>query len=75
MCVVGWNAGLRERSQEIPSIAPTVASKRDQSGKAGDEDDLDLPVFDLSTLIIATDKFSDANKLGQGGFGSVYKVD
>ncbi|XP_048319087.2 G-type lectin S-receptor-like serine/threonine-protein kinase RKS1 isoform X1 [Ziziphus jujuba] len=34
---------------------------------------LDLPFFDLRTLITATDNFSVINKLGQGGFGSVYK--
>lgn len=34
----------------------------------------DLPFFDLSAIAAATDNFSDANKLGQGGFGSVYKV-
>ncbi|MQM22503.1 hypothetical protein Taro_055556 [Colocasia esculenta] len=30
-------------------------------------------LFDLSTLRVATANFSDQNKLGQGGFGSVYK--
>ncbi|CAL2251443.1 unnamed protein product [Prunus armeniaca] len=30
--------------------------------------------FDFDTIRIATDDFSEANKLGQGGFGSVYKV-
>jgi len=34
----------------------------------------DLPFFDLSSIAAATDHFSDSNKLGQGGFGSVYKV-
>ncbi|KAJ9169017.1 hypothetical protein P3X46_020487 [Hevea brasiliensis] len=29
--------------------------------------------FDLGIIRIATDDFSDANKLGQGGFGVVYK--
>ncbi|CAN0870725.1 G-type lectin S-receptor-like serine/threonine-protein kinase RKS1 [Linum grandiflorum] len=33
----------------------------------------DLPFFSLSALHEATDSFSPANKLGQGGFGSVYK--
>ncbi|KAF5943356.1 hypothetical protein HYC85_017433 [Camellia sinensis] len=32
-----------------------------------------FPFFDLSTLSAATDNFSDSNKLGQGGFGPVYK--
>ncbi|GAB4826710.1 hypothetical protein Ancab_033603 [Ancistrocladus abbreviatus] len=31
------------------------------------------PFFSLSTIHAATDFFSDANKLGQGGFGAVYK--
>lgn len=30
--------------------------------------------FDISTIRTATDHFSDASKLGEGGFGSVYKV-
>ncbi|QCE08404.1 serine/threonine-protein kinase PBS1 [Vigna unguiculata] len=29
--------------------------------------------FDLDTIRVATNNFSDANKLGQGGFGPVYK--
>ncbi|KAK8675360.1 hypothetical protein V6N13_033429 [Hibiscus sabdariffa] len=34
----------------------------------------DLPYFDLSTIAAATNNFSSDNKLGQGGFGLVYKV-
>ncbi|KAK8612567.1 hypothetical protein V6N13_092679 [Hibiscus sabdariffa] len=34
----------------------------------------DLPYFDLSTIAAATNNFSSDNKLGQGGFGPVYKV-
>ncbi|XP_010923981.1 cysteine-rich receptor-like protein kinase 10 [Elaeis guineensis] len=30
-------------------------------------------LFDLGTLRVATDNFSDMNKLGEGGFGPVYK--
>ena len=37
-------------------------------------DDLDLPLFDLGTVACATNSFSDENKLGEGGFGPVYKV-
>ncbi|KAJ8545619.1 hypothetical protein K7X08_018202 [Anisodus acutangulus] len=33
----------------------------------------EISIFDLSTIINATENFSDANKLGTGGFGSVYK--
>ncbi|KAF2305035.1 hypothetical protein GH714_001208 [Hevea brasiliensis] len=33
----------------------------------------DIEFFDLGTIVAATNNFSPANKLGQGGFGSVYK--
>ncbi|KAK8648510.1 hypothetical protein V6N13_129260 [Hibiscus sabdariffa] len=44
-------------------------TKRVEGGK----DDMELPVFDLDTIMKATDNFSDSNKLGQGGFGPVHK--
>lgn len=53
--------------------SPAIPSKSDH-GDENAEDELDLPIYDLNTLIIATDNFLDANKLGKGGFGSVYKV-
>ncbi|PON41048.1 Cysteine rich receptor like kinase [Parasponia andersonii] len=33
----------------------------------------ELPFIDLATIRAATDEFADSNKLGEGGFGSVYK--
>lgn len=34
----------------------------------------EFSVFDFEQLLEATDSFSKQNKLGQGGFGAVYKV-
>ena len=51
-----------------------ISSKRDYSGETKNLDEVELPFFDLYTLAVATDNFDDANKLGQGGFGRVYKV-
>lgn len=42
-----------------------------------DEDEikrLESLQFDFRTLRAATEDFCDASKLGQGGFGAVYKV-
>ncbi|KAL5719775.1 hypothetical protein ACHQM5_012515 [Ranunculus cassubicifolius] len=39
----------------------------------GETDDFELPLFDLITLRSATNNFSEENKLGEGGFGPVYK--
>ncbi|XP_038882662.1 G-type lectin S-receptor-like serine/threonine-protein kinase B120 isoform X1 [Benincasa hispida] len=33
----------------------------------------DLPMFSFNCIAVATDNFSEENKLGQGGFGPVYK--
>ena len=36
--------------------------------------DLELPLVSLDKIVKATNNFSINNKLGQGGFGAVYKV-
>lgn len=39
----------------------------------GDENHSGLPFWDLSIILKATNNFSSNNKLGEGGFGPVYK--
>ncbi|KAK8602955.1 hypothetical protein V6N13_085157 [Hibiscus sabdariffa] len=39
-----------------------------------ENDDIELAVFEMGTIAQTTDAFSFRNKLGQGGFGPVYKV-
>ncbi|XP_028065220.1 G-type lectin S-receptor-like serine/threonine-protein kinase At4g27290 [Camellia sinensis] len=39
----------------------------------GKKNDADLPFFSFASVSAATDGFSSSNKLGQGGFGPVYK--
>ena len=42
--------------------------------KPGEKKVFNLPQFSFSSISAATDNFSPANKLGEGGFGPVYKV-
>ncbi|KAF7811117.1 putative receptor-like protein kinase [Senna tora] len=47
------------------------------SGEAENDDEIkptETLHLDFETIRLATDNFSDANKLGEGGFGPVYKV-
>ncbi|KAM4121424.1 hypothetical protein ACB094_01G004800 [Castanea mollissima] len=39
----------------------------------GQSEDMEVTFFTLATIAIATDNFSNNNKLGEGGFGLVYK--
>ncbi|CAL8150464.1 unnamed protein product [Prunus armeniaca] len=56
------------RNQGVRSIDCT----KDYLGE--DREDMELtPLFDLSTVAKATNDFSSSNKLGEGGFGPVYK--
>ncbi|CAJ2648394.1 unnamed protein product [Trifolium pratense] len=48
----------------------TVLTKNEDQGE---DEDFELPMFDLTTIFKATNNFSINNKLGEGGFGPVYK--
>ncbi|XP_024641405.1 G-type lectin S-receptor-like serine/threonine-protein kinase At4g27290 isoform X2 [Medicago truncatula] len=54
-----------------PGVARKVCSKIFNTKQR--KEDLDLTTFDLSVLVKATENFSSNNKLGEGGFGPVYK--
>ena len=34
----------------------------------------DTHIFDFESILAATDNFSSSNKIGEGGFGPVFKV-
>lgn len=63
-----------ERSRDPLMHANAISDKRERSGEIVTTEEFELPIFDFSVIAMATDNFSHANKLGQGGFGSVYKV-
>ncbi|XVF27764.1 hypothetical protein REPUB_Repub14bG0136900 [Reevesia pubescens] len=66
----------RRRSKNCYSITRSSSLFEDSIGEKEIDESRrngDLPFFDLGTIAAATDNFSSDNKLGQGGFGSVYK--
>ncbi|KAB2012301.1 hypothetical protein ES319_D09G080300v1 [Gossypium barbadense] len=56
----------RRRNKHIPIKVETAAADNEISG-------VDSLQFDFDSVLVATDNFSDVKKLGQGGFGAVYK--
>ncbi|MQL69215.1 hypothetical protein Taro_001515, partial [Colocasia esculenta] len=71
----GWCV-CRRKSRKTRTVlglgaAGGVSSPRNEETRRGNED-LELPLFDFSTIAAATDDFSAKNKLGEGGFGPVF---
>ncbi|KAF3948533.1 hypothetical protein CMV_025483 [Castanea mollissima] len=71
-----------ERKKEIATQGSIFHTVHDQHNAdfqhqnfqgRNDLQDQELPYFDFASISAATDNFSDSNKLGEGGFGTVYK--
>lgn len=56
-----------EMSAEISGSAELSLEGNQLSGQ-------ELPFYSFNAISVATNNFSEENKLGQGGFGPVYKV-
>ncbi|KDP38981.1 hypothetical protein JCGZ_00738 [Jatropha curcas] len=66
----GQDLYIRMASSETGIMIGTLERNANNKNK---KDDLELPLFDLGTIVCATNNFSFINKLGEGGFGPVYK--
>ncbi|KAH9714398.1 G-type lectin S-receptor-like serine/threonine-protein kinase [Citrus sinensis] len=67
-----WNQEriLRELGDNL-SLATTQQKRKTQ--EKGHSMSHDLKIFDFQTIVAATNNFSLINKIGEGGFGPVYK--
>ncbi|XP_043719675.1 G-type lectin S-receptor-like serine/threonine-protein kinase At4g03230 [Telopea speciosissima] len=68
-------SAYRESDQEMSAFPFDGDSEhaRDPNKFGKDEKTIDVPFFDFESIMAATNNFSNLNKLGQGGFGPVYK--
>ncbi|MCD9645990.1 hypothetical protein HAX54_035481 [Datura stramonium] len=68
----------RSKAREIVlGKAVGYLPRRDSSDEdfitENDKKRIDVPFFSLNSILVATENFSNASKLGRGGFGPVYK--
>ncbi|XP_024160451.1 G-type lectin S-receptor-like serine/threonine-protein kinase SD1-1 isoform X4 [Rosa chinensis] len=54
-------------------LKETEKREENLKNEGAEKEDLELPLFNISTIASATDNFSDDMKLGEGGFGPVYR--
>ncbi|XP_039167749.1 G-type lectin S-receptor-like serine/threonine-protein kinase SD1-29 [Eucalyptus grandis] len=64
-----WRAKKRGKPEKPGKLLQGNAWKE----QLKEDDALELTVFSFDSILLATNKFSTTSKLGQGGFGSVYK--
>nr|KYP58816.1 Putative serine/threonine-protein kinase receptor [Cajanus cajan] len=62
---------LRRKKRENPGRNQIVSWKNHTDNT--EKNQIDIPIFGFSTIANATSNFSVSNKLGEGGFGPVYK--
>ncbi|CAN4104124.1 unnamed protein product [Withania somnifera] len=75
----------KKRSALVAVISAVVATlvgflawfsfqrRKRRRGSKFENEDMELPLFDFVTITSATENFSSANVIGEGGFGPVYK--
>ncbi|XP_009350305.3 receptor-like serine/threonine-protein kinase SD1-8 [Pyrus x bretschneideri] len=64
-----WTKILRNEGSVGRSISESIRN----FSLRGRKNDPELPLFSLRSIAAATNNFSETNKLGEGGFGPVYK--
>nr|XP_023913127.1 G-type lectin S-receptor-like serine/threonine-protein kinase At4g27290 [Quercus suber]POF09669.1 receptor-like serine/threonine-protein kinase sd1-8 [Quercus suber] len=62
-CICKWKS-LRDNMENNVMLDQNIELQNE---------DLEVPFFSLATIVTATNNFSSDNKLGEGGFGLVYK--
>jgi hypothetical protein len=77
LCLAYWffrkrRRGEREQSDRHLLYSSWIASPVSE-GANESSTDTDLPFYPFLSVVAATNSFSFHNKLGEGGFGSVYK--
>ncbi|KAJ1291337.1 hypothetical protein BS78_02G309100 [Paspalum vaginatum] len=55
------------------SVPLTPVPERSKENESGENKDLNVTLFDMGAIALSTDNFATWTKLGEGGFGAVYK--
>lgn len=67
--------GQLGKAREVEKVLYELAGPKAIPGQYNDKKlRHDIQIFSLESIHVATNNFSSANKLGQGGYGPVYKV-
>ncbi|XP_062189607.1 receptor-like serine/threonine-protein kinase SD1-8 isoform X2 [Phragmites australis] len=69
-----FQSAQTQRLTSFDSSAPlNPVQNRKMEDESSQSKDLNVTLFDISTIVYSTDNFARQAKLGEGGFGAVYK--
>ncbi|KAK9924638.1 hypothetical protein M0R45_032995 [Rubus argutus] len=65
-----WKKNLGKEGRTTGRMSEIISN----ISAAREKNNTELPLFNLRSILATTNNFSETNKLGEGGFGPVYKV-
>ncbi|CAN1239371.1 G-type lectin S-receptor-like serine/threonine-protein kinase At4g27290 [Linum grandiflorum] len=71
LVLIGFYLRKRRLVSQTEAAQTSAVIARKKTDKERNEE-MELPTFDLTTIVNATNDFANTNKLGEGGFGPVY---
>ena len=72
--ILTWKILFLGRNTKLNHFSSDVEFVSRDTLKEDVHESFELPIYEFKQIIAATDNFSYRNKLGEGGFGPVYKV-
>ncbi|KAM6585094.1 hypothetical protein CsatB_012096 [Cannabis sativa] len=72
ICIGGYVLLNMKNSSHKSQAERMLPNQEEEQHSDALTEDVELPLFDLNTIMSATDNFSTGNKIGEGGFGPVY---
>ncbi|CAL5390597.1 unnamed protein product [Camellia sinensis] len=73
MCLIVYLRKRKKKNSQLRREGNLMHNSEQGHTNKSQTEDLELPLFDLAIIVNWTNNFSINNKLGEGGFGPVYK--
>ncbi|GMP65612.1 hypothetical protein CsSME_00026333 [Camellia sinensis var. sinensis] len=74
LCIMLYVRKRKKKNLQLHTEGNLAHNSKQSYTNQIEKEDLELPLFDFATIANSTNQFSIDNKLGEGGFGPVFKA-